>query len=95
MCSSDLQPAAVVERHVRAFNPAPGAWLEVGGERIKVLAAEVLDGSGPAGTVLDDRLTIACGQDAIRPTTVQRAGRGVTTTAELLRGFPVAPGTQL
>jgi methionyl-tRNA formyltransferase len=84
-----------VERQVRAFSPAPGAWFEQEGERIRILAAEVTDGNGPAGTILDDALTIACGNGALRPLTVQRAGRGVMTPAELLRGFAIPAGTRL
>lgn len=89
--------AVEVERLVRAMHPAPGAWFEIAGERVKVLGADVLPFSFPGGegTTVDDALTIACGDGAIRPTLVQRAGRGVTSTAELLRGFPVRPGTQL
>ena len=86
-----------VERLVRAMNPAPGAWFEIAGERVKVLAAEILPFSFPGGegTTVDAGLTIACGDGAIRPTLVQRAGRGVTSAAEMLRGFPVRSGTQL
>ena len=63
---------------------------------MKVLAAERLPNGGEAaGTVLDDHLAIACARGAIRPTLVQRAGRGVTTAADLLRGFPIPPGTRL
>jgi methionyl-tRNA formyltransferase len=69
--------------------------LEHQGERVRVLAADVMDFEGPAGAVLDDRLTIACGTGAIRPTTVQRAGRGVMTAAELLRGFAIPVGSKL
>jgi methionyl-tRNA formyltransferase len=89
--------AVEVERLVRAMHPAPGAWFEIAGERVKVLAADVLPFSFPGGegTTVDDALTIACADGAIRPTLVQRAGRGVTSTAELLRGFPVRSGTQL
>ena len=90
-----LSPAIEVERQVRAFNPMPGAFFEHQGERIKVHAAEIGEGSGEPGTVLDDRLAIACGTDAIVPTLVQRAGRGVMTSQELLRGFAIAPGTRL
>lgn len=88
-------PATAIERLVRAMNPAPGAWFEVMGERVKVLAAEALPFTFPGGegTTVDDRLTIACAGGALRPTLVQRAGRGVTSTAELLRGFPIASGT--
>ncbi|MEM8696150.1 MAG: methionyl-tRNA formyltransferase [Pseudomonadota bacterium] len=85
--------AEAVERAVRAFNPMPGAFVEYAGERIKILAAEIVDGVGPAGTVLDDTLTIACGAGAIRPLRVQRAGKGTMDAADLLRGFPIAPGT--
>jgi methionyl-tRNA formyltransferase len=89
------QTAEAVERQVRAFNPAPGAFFEMGGERIKVLAAIVSQESGEAGAVIDDRLTIACGEGAIVPTQVQRAGRGAMTPSELLRGFPIPKGAKL
>jgi methionyl-tRNA formyltransferase len=87
--------AEAVERQLRAFNPAPGAWFEHGGERIRVHAATVVEATSAPGEVLDDSLTIACAVDAIRPSLVQRAGRGVMTPEELLRGFPIAPGTIL
>ncbi|MBM3595941.1 MAG: methionyl-tRNA formyltransferase, partial [Alphaproteobacteria bacterium] len=87
--------AAQVERQVRAFAPAPGAYFIIDGERCKVLAAQVVEGSGAPGKVLDDQLTVACGSGAIRPTLVQRAGKPVLATADLLRGKPVAPGTRL
>jgi methionyl-tRNA formyltransferase len=91
------QSAVAVERLVRAMNPAPGAWFEVAGERVKMLAAEVLPFTFPGGDGLtvDAALTIGCGDGAIRPTLVQRAGRGVSSAQEFLRGFPVASGTQL
>lgn len=88
--------AAAIERQVRAFAPAPGAWFEAAGERIKLLAAEVVEGvSAPPGTIVDEALTVACGAGAIRPTLVQRAGSKAMPTAEFLRGFPLAPGTIL
>ncbi|PTD26172.1 methionyl-tRNA formyltransferase [Sphingomonas fennica] len=89
------QDAAAIERQVRAFNPAPGAFFEHQGERIRVLAAETIDRAGTPGTVLDDTLLIACGGGAIRPTQVQRAGRGAMAAAELLRGFAIPAGTVL
>jgi methionyl-tRNA formyltransferase len=83
-----------VERQIRAFNPMPGAFFEVAGERVRVLAAAIVHGRGEPGVVTDG-LFIACGWDAIQPTLVQRAGRGVMSTEELLRGFAIAPGTRL
>lgn len=92
----DWRDAVYADRQVRAFNPWPGAWFAFGGERIKVLAAEPADGLGPAGLVLDDRLTIACAAGgALRPTRLQRPGRGATAAADFLRGFPMPAGTML
>jgi methionyl-tRNA formyltransferase len=90
--------AVQVERSVRAFNPVPGAWFEMAGERVKLLAAEVLPpvhAPAPPGTVLDDALSIACNPGAIRPLLVQRAGRAAMPVAEMLRGFAVPAGTRL
>jgi methionyl-tRNA formyltransferase len=88
--------AEQIERQVRAFAPAPGAWFEVNGERVKLFEAEVgVDASGQPGELLDDCLSIACGSGYIRPLKVQRAGRGVMTAGELLRGFPIPKGTKL
>lgn len=88
-------PATSVERAVRAFNPAPGAFIKIAGERLKLLSAEIVAGSGEPGTTLDNRLTIACGSGAIRPTLVQRAGKPAMATAALLNGWPVAAGIRL
>ncbi|WP_454280908.1 methionyl-tRNA formyltransferase [Sphingomonas sp. Marseille-Q8236] len=87
--------AVELERQVRAFHPAPGAWFEHLGERIKLLSADIENASGAPGEVLDDRLTIACGTSALRPLIVQRAGRGVSSAEELLRGFAIPAGTRL
>ena len=87
--------AAEVERQVRAFNPAPGAYFEHRGERIKVHAARTSALSGEPGEVLDHDLTIACASGSIVPTLVQRAGRGPMLPAELLRGFPIPAGPRL
>ena len=85
-----------IERQVRAFAPAPGAWFEANGERIKLLEAGVDDQvSGSPGEVLDDALTVACSDGSIRPLLVQRAGRSPMTPKELLRGFPISKGTIL
>ena len=87
--------AARVDCQVRAFSPTPGAWFEHQGERVRVLAAEVAEGGGKPGTVLDDRLTIACGEGAIRPLRVQRAGRSAMNSLDFLRGFAIPAGTRL
>jgi methionyl-tRNA formyltransferase len=93
-----------VDRQIRAFNPAPGAWFEYAGERIKVLTAHIQSApENPAdvrfpttpGLVLDGQLAIGCGVGAIRPDMVQRAGRGVMTSRELLLGLQIPEGTQL
>ena len=90
------RPAQEIERQVRAFAPSPGAWFEVRGERIKLLEVAVgSDVSGNPGEILDDCLTVACGEGNIRPLKVQRAGRGVMTPGELLRGFSIPKGTVL
>ena len=87
--------AEQVERQIRAFTPAPGAWFELEGERYRVLKAEVVNREGAAGHTLDDRLTVACGHAAIRPVLIQRAGRPVMALDEMLRGKPVAAGVRL
>lgn len=89
------QPAEQIERQVRAFAPSPGAWFEHEGERYRVLKAEAVEGAGEAGSVLDDRLTIATGEGALRPLTFQRAGKPAMDAEALLRGKPVRAGTRL
>ena len=83
------RPAAELVRHVQGLAPFPGAWFEVDGERIKLLAATEANGNGEPGEVLDDQLAIACGDGAIRPVLVQRAGKGAMSAGELLRGFAI------
>jgi len=91
------RPAAALERAVRAFDPWPGAFFEHRGERIKVLAAEIvpaLSGAVP-GTVVDARLAIACAEDAFRPLRLQRPGRAAQDVDAFLRGYAIAAGTIL
>jgi methionyl-tRNA formyltransferase len=90
------QTAEQIERQVRAFAPAPGAWFEANGERIKLLdAVSAPEASGAPGEVLDDCLNIGCGKGYLRPLRVQRAGKSAMTPGELLRGFPTPRGTIL
>jgi methionyl-tRNA formyltransferase len=90
------RPAAELARAVRAFNPVPGAWTVLpNGERLKILSAQVSDAAGAPGAILDDRLTIAAGEGALRPLLVQRQGKRAMEAAELLRGLALEPGTVL
>jgi methionyl-tRNA formyltransferase len=91
-----LISAPQVERQIRAFAPAPGAFFEYGGERFRILAAEaIMSAAAVPGTVIDDALTIACNPGAVRPTIIQRAGKAAMPTADLLRGFKIPAGTRL
>ena len=89
------QPAARIERMVRAFDPWPVAFCDLGAERIKVWGAEPATGSGAPGAVLDEHLTVACGDGAIRLTRLQRAGGKVMDAGAFLRGYPIPKGTSL
>ena len=84
-----------VHDHCRGLSPAPGAWFETAGARVKVLRTTRGEASGEPGTVLDDALTVACGEGAVRILELQRAGRAPMKTDEFLRGTPLAPGTRL
>lgn len=88
-------PAGQLDRVIRTFAPKPGAWAEINGERVKVLAAVPAPGSGVPGTALDDAVTIATGEGALRLTHLQRPGKGPVAAADLLRGWPVPAGTLL
>jgi methionyl-tRNA formyltransferase len=82
-----------VHDHIRGLSPFPGAWFELDGVRVKALRSTKADGSGKAGTALDDRLTVACGSGAVRLALVQRAGKQPMSADEFLRGTPVKAGT--
>ncbi len=90
-------PAEQLERQVRAFDPWPGAWFMAAGERIRALAATAEPRSLAAapGTVLDERLAVACGEGVLRPTWLQRAGRATQDADAFLRGFAIPPGLVL
>ncbi|MDE8348848.1 MAG: methionyl-tRNA formyltransferase [Acidocella sp.] len=82
--------AVELERQIRAYHPWPGSLALLGTAVIKFLAAEIVPGEGIPGEILDDKLTIACGEGALRPTLLQRAGKTPMSTSAFLRGFPVA-----
>ncbi|WP_409019270.1 methionyl-tRNA formyltransferase [Brevundimonas vesicularis] len=91
------RPAADVDAHIRGLSPFPGAWFEVTLEgepvRIKALMSEVVEGHGQPGTLLDQNLTIACGQGAVRLVRAQRAGKAQQSGNELLNGLKLPLGT--
>ena len=89
------RPAEEVDRLIRGLSPFPGAWCEVGGERVKLLASRVSEGQGAPGEVLDDALTVACGSGAVSLLRLQRAGKGAQDREVFLRGHPIPRGTQL
>ena len=88
-------PALEVDRKIRGLSPFPGAWCEIEGQRVKLLASRLAEGSGVAGEVLDDALTVACGEGAVQLLRLQRAGKGAQDADVFLRGFPVIKGAQL
>jgi methionyl-tRNA formyltransferase len=91
-------PAVVLERKVRAMRPSPGALCALHGEAVKVWRAELAEGSGVPGTVLaarPDGVLVACGEDALLLTELQRAGGKRLRAADFLRGVPVATGERL
>jgi methionyl-tRNA formyltransferase len=89
------RPAAFLERQLRALNPSPGCWTEFDGERLLVLEGELAAAAGAPGEILDDRLTVACADGALRLTRVQRAGGKPMTADAFLRGFHLPVGARL
>jgi methionyl-tRNA formyltransferase len=93
------KPAGAIHNLIRGLSPFPGAFLEAdwgqGMTRVKVLMSRIVEGSGHAGTLLDDALTIACGEGAIQLLSVQRAGKGAVTAEEFLRGAGLSKGQSL
>jgi methionyl-tRNA formyltransferase len=90
------RPWNEVHDHCRGLSPFPGAWFELAGAgRIKVLRAAKGDGAGTPGRVLDNRLTVACGEGAVKLLELQRAGRQPMPAEEFLRGTPITPASAL
>jgi methionyl-tRNA formyltransferase len=87
--------AAEIDCLIRGLSPAPGAWTEAKGERLKIIYAEPVPGKGNPGEVTGDDPTIACGAGALRLLKVQRAGGKAMTAADLLKGFALPRGTRL
>jgi methionyl-tRNA formyltransferase len=88
------QPAEVLARKIRAFNPFPGATLALAGETVKIWRAEAVTNAGSPGQILAaaaDGIIVATGQGALRLTELQKPGGRRVTSAEFLRGNPLAP----
>lgn len=84
-----------LEAHIRGLAPFPGAWCEIDGRRVKVHLAKVVEGQGEPGEVLDDQLTLACGEDALQLLSVQPAGKSRMSVDDFLRGANVPVGSKL
>jgi methionyl-tRNA formyltransferase len=89
------KPAKAVHDHIRGLSPFPGAWFEAEDTRIKVLRSTLAQGPGAPGSVLDDRLTIACKDGAVRLLQLQRAGKQAMPVEEFLRGAGITKGMRL
>ncbi|WP_035705386.1 methionyl-tRNA formyltransferase [Niveispirillum irakense] len=83
------RPAAELDRQVRGLTPWPGCWIDLSnGERLKVLMAEPVAGTGTPGTLIDEGPTLACGEGALKLLRVQRQGKGPVDATAFLRGYP-------
>lgn len=89
------KPAKQVHDHIRGLSPFPGAWFDLDGVRVKVLRSTLGLGAGKPGEVLDDRLTVACGEGAVRLIEVQKAGSRALAAEEFLRGVELVKGVVL
>jgi methionyl-tRNA formyltransferase len=89
------RPAADIDRQIRGLSPFPGAWTEIEGQRVKLLASRLSEGKGAPGEVLNDALVVACGTGAVELLRLQRAGKGAQDKETFQRGRPVPKGTQL
>lgn len=90
-----IKPAEQIDRQIRAFDPWPGTFTSLDGQPFKVLGARVVAGSGAPGITLDNSLTVACGNGALRLTKVQAPGRAALEAEAFLRGHPIPAGTVL
>ncbi|NOC85702.1 methionyl-tRNA formyltransferase [Ruegeria sp. HKCCD6428] len=88
-------PAVEVDRQIRGLSPFPGAWTEIDGNRVKLLASRLAQGKGAPGEVLNGDLYVACGQGAIELLRLQRAGKGAQDKETFLRGWPIPIGTRM
>lgn len=88
-------PAKTINRKIRALSPFPGAWTEINGERIKLLASKVINKENEPGMILNKGFSIACGQKAVEITEAQRPGKSAQKSDVFLRGFRLQKGSKL
>ena len=89
------RPAVEVDRLIRALSPKPGAWGELAGERIRLLESTLLPGEGVPGKIVDQSLTIACGDGVVRISKAQRPGKKPMAVSEMLHGFQIPAGAEM
>lgn len=89
------QPAEDIDRKIRGLSPFPGAWCDWEGQRLKLLASALADGTGAPGEVISPDLTVACGSGAVRIARLQKAGKGAQDATEFQRGAQITPGARL
>ena len=86
------EQAIVLEARVRGLSPTPGAWFDYKKERFKVLSAKVVEGKGEAGSIINENLTIACGEKALSILEIQRQGKDIMSANDLTKGFKFKKG---
>ena len=86
------QQASSLEARIRGLAPTPGAWFEYKNERFKVFSAEVVEGRGEAGLIINENLIIACGKKALNILEIQRQGKDIMRVSDLIRGFKFKKG---
>jgi methionyl-tRNA formyltransferase len=93
-----LESAFSINCKIRAMTPKPGMYFRYNGESIKIISAEVIGNPmefSKSGLIIDDSLSIACGEGILRPKLLQREGRKMLYTEAFLRGFPINQGSTL
>jgi methionyl-tRNA formyltransferase len=89
------KPALEIDRLVRGLSPSPGAWTNHSDVRLKILMTQLADGEGEPGSLIDDALTVACGEGTLKLSELQRAGRAPASAEAFLRGYKIARGDRL
>ena len=89
------ETAELIDRKIRAFNPKPGAWFVMNGKRIKIFEAEISDGKGNPGEILNDEFEIACGKVSLKLKILQKEGKNKSAIKSFLLGNQTLIGSKL